>query len=334
MRYKEMFNSVDAHVAGQPLRLITFGVPRLEPAPLREQIEEMRSKYDHIRNWLLAEPRGHAGMTGALLVPSIDPDIDYGVIFMSAGGYKPLSGHGMIALATILIDTGVVPIDGPDTRIDFETFSGPIQARASVDQGRVRGVRFRNVPSFRLRHELPIEVYGSTMYVDVAYGGNWYAIAKAKDLGVDLDRDHALAIKQAGLAVAREVAKATTVDHPLDPALGGLFGTVLLGDPRSDESTSRNATVYLDGLIDRSPCGTGMAATMACMAADGDLDVGHPFVAESILDTTMTGRIVGSTQVGDREGIVTEITGKGQVTGSHQFFVDPTDPVSAGFILL
>jgi proline racemase len=333
VRWKEMFTSIDGHVAGQPLRLITFGVPRVAPAPIREQVAEFQEKYDHIRRWLLAEPRGYAGLTGAVLLPSLDPEIDYGVVFMSAGGYKPLSGHGMIALTTILIDSGTIPIDGPDTRVNFDTFAGPIQARASVDQGRVRGVRFRNIASFRLQKDLEITVNDRPIKVDISFGGNWYAIARAEDLGVSLEADASLELTQAGLAVSRAVANIIDPIHPLDPALSGLFGTVIVGNPRSEDSSSRNATVYLDGLVDRSPCGTGMAATMAGLVADGKLEVSQPFVSESVVNTYLTGRVVHSTTVGDYPGIIAEIAGRGQVTGTHTFYVEPNDPLADGFVL-
>ncbi len=334
MRWKEIFSTIDSHVGGQPLRLITFGAPRLTPAPLRDQITEMQQKYDYIRGWLLAEPRGHSGMTGALLVPSIDPDIDHGVIFMSAGGYKPMSGHGMIALATTLIETGTVPTGSPEVRINFETWAGPIQARASVDNGRVQGVRFRNVPSFRTYKDLEVPYRDGTVKVDVAYGGNWYAIARSEDLGVDLETNNAPAIKAAGLAISEAVTSEIAMEHPLDPGLGGIFGTVILGDAKSDDANTRNATVYLNGLIDRSPCGTGMSATMACMAADGELQVGQTYVSESLMDSTMTGRISTTVEVDGHSGIIAEITGRGQVTGMHQFFIDPSDPLGQGFVLL
>lgn len=334
MRWREIFSTIDSHVGGQPLRLITFGAPKLTSAPLREQISEMQQKYDYIRGWLLAEPRGHSGMTGALLVPSVTPDVDYGVIFMSAGGYKPMSGHGMIALATTLIESGTIPTEGPEVRINFETWAGPIQARATVDKGKVRGVRFRNVPSFRTHKDLEIPYGNGTIRVDVAYGGNWYAITRAEDLGITLETDHALTIKAAGLAVCEAVTSTIDVEHPLDPGLGGIFGTVILGAPSSDEATTRNATVYLNGLIDRSPCGTGMSATMACMAEDGELQVGHPYVSESLMGSTMTGRISTTLEVDEHPAIIAEITGRGQVTGMHQFFVDPADPLGQGFVLL
>ncbi len=328
-----MLTTIDAHVAGQPLRLVTFGVPRIAAAPVREQIALFQKDHDAIRRWLLAEPRGHAGLTGAVLLPSLDPEIDYGVIFMSAGGYKPMSGHGMIALTTILIESGAAPADGPDTRITFDTFSGPIQARASVDQGRVRNVRFRNVPAFRQHKDVEITVGDRRMTVDIAYGGNWYAIVRAEDAGVSLEAGAAKALSEMGVAISQEVGNRFDIVHPVDPALSGIFGTVFLGDPTSDEADSRNATVYLDGLIDRSPCATGMAATMAARAADGKLDVSQPYVSESVVDTFMTGRIVNNTAVGEFPGVIVEIAGRGQVTGTHTFYVDPSDPLADGFVL-
>lgn len=328
-----MFTTIDAHVAGQPLRLITFGVPRIPAGPVREQIALFQSKYDYIRRWLMAEPRGHAGLTGAVLLPSLDPEIDYGVIFMSAGGYKPMSGHGMIALATILIDSGTMPVDGPDTRITFDTFSGPIQARASIDQGRVRNVRFRNVPSFRLHKDVEVSVRDRDVKVDIAYGGNWYAIVKAEDAGISLEAESSKALSEMGVAISQEIGNRFDLVHPVDPELSGIFGTVFLGAPTGDDADNRNATVYLDGLIDRSPCATGMAATMASLAADGQLDVSQPYVSESIVDTYLTGRIVNNTTVGEYPGIIVEIAARGQVTGTHTFYVDPSDALADGFVL-
>jgi proline racemase len=332
VRWNEVFSSIDAHVAGQPLRLITFGVPRLKNAPVRAQYAEMEQRYDHMRIWLLTEPRGYTGMTGAILLPPGNLDVDYGVIFMSGGGYTPLSGHGVIALATTLIETGSVPIDGPDTRITFDTYLGPIQARASVDQGRVRNVRFRNVPSFRMAHDLAIEVNNRRLSVDVAYGGNWYAIVDAEDLGVSLEPAHSAELSRLGNAVLRATSNEMDIVHPEDPDVAGLYGVVIRGAPKSEDSSSRNVTIYSGGLIDRSPCATGMAATMACMAADGELSVSDSFVSESIVDTTMTGRIVVGTEVGEYPAVTVEIAARGAVTGMHQFFINPAEVTTSGFM--
>ena len=333
MRSQSIFSTVDAHVGGQAFRLVVFGAPQLAPGSLREQEQQMRDRFDYVRTWLLTEPRGYAGMTGAILVNSSDPDIDYGVIFMSGGGYKPMSGHGMIALATALIDSGSVPADGPEIRINFETLAGPIQARASVDRGQVRSVRFRNVPSFRLAKALEIPFRDRVITVDVAYGGNWYAIARAEDVGVALDAAHELDLKVAGIEISRAANAAIEMVHPIDPHLHGVFGTVILGTSHSDEVSSRNATVYLDGLLDRSPCGTGMSATMACLVADGQLQVGQTFSSESIIQSYMTGRVIRTEDVGGYAAVVTEIAGRGQITGMHQFLVDPGDPFGRGSVM-
>ncbi len=328
-----MFSSVDAHAAGQAFRLVTLGVPRLEATTIREQVAEMRDRYDHMRLWLFTEPRGHAGMTGALLVPSTHPEVDYGVIFMHAGGYSSMSGHGVIALATALIESGTVQVQGPDTRITFETPAGHVQARATIDQGRVRGVRFRNVPAFRLAQGLEIEIEAQRVHVDVAFGGAWFAIARAEELGVELDQASAPELLRLGVRIMHATANALDVVHPEDPGLVGLSGAVIMGAPHSDDATSRNATVRAGGQIDRSPCGTGISATMACLVADGELAVGDTFLSESIVDTVMTGRIVVATTVGGLPGVITEIAGRGAITGMHQFVVDPTDTLPAGYAL-
>lgn len=333
MRWSHTFSTVDVHVAGQPLRLITYGVPQIRATALRDQVAELRERYDHIRRWLLGEPRGRAGMNGAILLPAADPHVDYGVAFLSTSGYLPLLGHGVIALATALIDTGAVPVDGPDTRITFETLAGVVQARAMIDQGRVRTVRFRNVPSFRLMHEMPIDVGGRSVRVDVAYGGAWYAIVRAEDLGVPLEAGVAPELSRLGVEIVRATANALDVVHPVSPNLAGLQGTVFLGAPHADDSTSRNVTVSAEGQIDRSPCGTGMSATMACLAADGRLGIGDSFICESIIDTVLAGRIVEGTSVGDYPAIVTELAGRGSLTGLHQFVTDPADVLPGGFVL-
>lgn len=331
MRWNEVFSSVDAQVAGQAMRLVTFGVPRFHEATVRGQYAEMRERHDHMRTWLFAEPRGYSGMTGVVLTPSTDPEIDHGVIFMSALGYSKLSGHGVIGLATALIETGAVRVDGPDTRITFDTFVGPIQARASVDRGIVRSVRFRNVPAFRLVHDLALELEDRRVSVDIAYGGNWYAVVRAGDLGVSLDRADGIELARLGSEILRAASNAVDPVHPEDPELSGLAAVIIHGDPKSEDSRSRNATIYHGGLVDRSPGATGMSATMACLAADGELAVGDSFASESILDTTLSGRLVVETTVGEYPAIITEIAGRGTLTGTHQFFVDPTEALSEGF---
>ncbi|MBA2246826.1 MAG: proline racemase family protein, partial [Chloroflexia bacterium] len=303
MLLNRIFSTIDAHAAGQPLRIITHGVPPLPGVTLRDRRERLRTHHDDIRRLLLHEPRGHADMYGAVLTRPSSPDADYGVIFMTNGGYSTMCGHGIIALTTALIETGAFPNQGQETRITYETPAGVVQARASVDQGRVRAVRFRNVPAFRLARDLAIDVRDRPVTVDVAFGGAWYAIVSAEALGLSLRNARSLELIDAGMAVKHAVGNALEVVHPLDAELAGMYGTIITGPPVSPDSSLRNVTIYADGAIDRSPCGTGTSALIACRAADGELAVGDSFVNESIIDTVFTGRIVMDVPVGEFPGV-------------------------------
>jgi trans-L-3-hydroxyproline dehydratase len=333
MRTQRLFTAIDAHAGGQPLRILTSGVPPLQGATLLEKRADLASNHDDIRRLLLHEPRGHADMYGAVLTAPHARGADYGVIFMTNEGYSSMCGHGIIALATALIETGAFPTQGPETRITFETPVGLVQARASVDQGVVRAVRFRNVPAFRLAKEVDIQAWGRGLQVDVAFGGAWYAIARAADLGLDLAHAAPGELAAAGMAVKRAASAAMVVEHPVEPDLRGLYGTIITGPASASDITLRNATVYADGAIDRSPCGTGTSALVACRAADGELAVGDTLVNESITGSIFSGRIVMATTVGDMAGVITEISGRGAVTGLHQFMVNRDDPMPEGFLI-
>jgi len=330
---QRVFSTIDAHAGGQPLRIITSGIPPLKGGTVRERRDWLRHHHDDIRRVLLSEPRGHADMYGAVLIPPDGSEADYGVIFLTNDGYSTMCGHGIIALTTALIETGSFPDQGQETRISYETPAGPIQARATIDKGRVVAVRFRNVASFRLAKDLMVNVHGNDITVDVAFGGAWYAIVPDHALGLDLSRSSAMELISAGMAVKRAVSDAIDVVHPTDPDLAGLYGTIITGTPNSPDATLRNATVYADGAIDRSPCGTGTSALLASRAADRQSRVGDTFVNESLTDSVFTGRIVVDTRAGDIPAVITEISGRGAVTGMHQFFVDSADPLRDGFRL-
>jgi trans-L-3-hydroxyproline dehydratase len=270
-------------------------------------------------------------MYGAVLTAPAASEADYGVIFMTNSGYSTMCGHGIIALTTALIETGSFADQGQETRITYETPAGQIQARASIDKGRVVAVRFRNVPAFRFVKDLVVPVTGADVSVDIAFGGAWYAVVPDHALGLDLSGATAMQLIAAGMAVKHAVSNAIDVFHPTDPDLAGLYGTIITGAPKSEDSTIRNATIYADGAIDRSPCGTGTSALLACRSADGEIKVGDAFINESMTDSVFSGRIVVETMAGDFPAVITEIAGRGAVTGLHQFLVDPTDPLREGF---
>lgn len=309
------------------------GIPPLKGNTYREKRDYLRTHHDDIRRTLLQEPRGHQDMYGAVLLRSTTPEADYGVVFMTNEGYSTMCGHGIIALATALIETGQFPSQGPETRITLETPAGLVQARASVADGRVRAVRFRNVPAFRLVHDLEITVGGQAIEVDVAFGGAWYAVVSAEDLGISLGKARSRDLVHAGMAVKAAVSNALDVVHPTDPNLSGLYGVILVDEPSESDLSMRNATIYANGSLDRSPCGTGTSALVACMAAEGTMDVGDTLSNESLTGSVFTGRIVMAATIGEYEGVVTEIAGRAAVTGMHQFMVDYDDPMPEGFLL-
>ncbi len=333
MRSERVLTTIDAHAGGSLVRILTHGSPRLRGTTIRERIADMRINHDHIRRQLLFEPRGHAGLSGAILIPPSNAEADYGVIFMTNGGYGVISGHGLIAITTALVETGAVPVEGPEVRISFETMVGVVQARATVDQGRVLAVRFRNVPAFRLVKALPIEVMGRAMTVDIAYGGAWYAVVPADALGIELKAGSVPELIRAGMAVRRAASNALDIVHPEDDEIAGLYGTIITAPPRTEDASVLSATVYADGALDRSPCGTGTSALIACLASDGELGVGDTFNNESLIGSIFAGRVVVPTAVAEYPAIVTEISGRGAVVALNQFFVDPADMFRDGFVL-
>ena len=333
MEPARVFTTIDAHAAGEPLRLITSGVPDLPGATILERRQFMAEHHDDIRQVLLFEPRGHADMYGAVLTPPVTEAADFGVIFLTNEGYSSMCGHGVIALTTILLERGLVERGEARTEIVFDSPAGLIRATATLAAGQVNSVAFRNVPAFRLAQNLQIETSRGAVRADVAFGGAFYAIVNAADLGLEVLPEHADALRAAGMEIKRAVDARMNVVHPEEPRLRGMYGTIITEGPRTAIGSGRNMTIYAEGAIDRSPCGTGTSARLACLYADGELALNAPFVHESVIGTTFTGRILQETTVGAFPAVVTEIAGSGYLTGLHQFIVDPDDPTRQGFLV-
>ena len=289
-------------------------------------------RLDHLRRALMLEPRGHADMYGALLTEPASPDGHAGVLFMHNEGWSTMCGHGIIAVTTIALERGL--IEPGEAEIRYDTPAGRVVARAAVvesPQGRrVPSVSFLNVPSFVFEAGLPVSVGGRTLPVDVAFGGAFYAIVDAEAAGVPVLPTRLSELRSLGMAIAREVERVRQVVHPLDEGLKGIYGTIFTGPPQGDAHL-RNVTVFADAEVDRSPCGTGTAAVMAVLSEMGLLFEEAPFVHESIVGTTFTGRLVGRTRVGERAAIVPSIEGSAWITGEHAFLIDGDDPLKAGF---
>lgn len=335
MRFERAIGAIDAHAGGEPLRIVSSGVPPLRGATMLARREDMLSRFDHLRRLLMWEPRGHDGMYGCILTPPVSPEADFGVLFMHNEGYSTMCGHGIIALTTALCETGAFPGEDGVTAIAYDSPAGLIRARARVSAGRVQEVTFENVPSFLFVKDLQVRVGGAEVVVDVVYGGAFYALVPLEALAPEQSIEPGAAgpLVQIGMEVKRAVEEALEVTHPTEPGLHGLYGTILTGPPHHAGAHGRNVTIFAEGQVDRSPCGTGTAARLAALYAPGVLGLGEDYVHESIVGSTFRGRIVGETVVGSYPAVIPEITGRGFITGFQQFVLDVDDEVGRGFLV-
>jgi trans-L-3-hydroxyproline dehydratase len=273
-------------------------------------------------------------MYGCIVVPPVTDHADFGVLFTHNEGFSTMCGHGIIGVVTVVLELGLVPFTGPETRVGIDTPAGFVEAWAQQRNGRVDSVRFVNVRSFVMTRDAEVHVpgFGSIRY-DVAFGGAFYALVEAGDLGLTLEPAMVDRITEAGRAIKRAVVARGEPAHPEDPDLGFLYGTIFVGPAEGDGHHSRNVCVFADGEVDRSPTGTGVSARIALHRSRGELDEGQTVVIESILGTTFTGRSLGPARVGPYGGVVPEVTGSAFITGRNELLLDPEDPLREGFLL-
>lgn len=335
MRFSRLISTIEAHAGGEPLRIVTAGVPPLPGATMLERRTAMLERHDHLRRLTMWEPRGHADMYGCLLTPPVTPGATHGVLFMHNEGYSTMCGHGIIALTTALIECGMVPRGGPITEVGYDTPAGFVLARAEVDDDRVRRVTFQNVLSFVHTAALPVMVGGREVCVDVAFGGAFYALVEASALAPDLAVEPGRVgdLVALGMAVKRAVESAATIAHPDEPGLRGIYGTIITGPARHPDAHSRNVTIFAEGEVDRSPTGTGVSARLAAHHARGEVAVGQEIAIESIIGSRFTGRIIGEARVGNHAAVLPEVGGRGFISGFSQFVLDPEDEAGHGFLV-
>ncbi|HVL68854.1 MAG TPA: proline racemase family protein [Vicinamibacterales bacterium] len=338
--------TIDAHTAGEPLRLIVDGFPPVQGRTILEQRDFAREHYDHLRRALMHEPRGHADMYGALLTPPEHEGSHAGILFMHNEGFSTMCGHGMIAVATILIERGMMDLpreaDG-SVRLTLDAPAGQIRTRARMDAARVAAVSFRNVPSFVLHPAVPVKLGTREIRADVAFGGAFYAIVDSEAVGIPILPERLADLRRIGMDIKHAVETAVTVAHPLEPGLHGIYGTIFTGPPHHERADLRNVTVFADAEVDRSPCGSGTAAVMAVLSAMGMfVEPDQVFAHESIIGTLFRGRVAerttlpipNSTTPDSRlEAIVPEIEGEAYIIGESTFIIDERDPLKYGFRL-
>ena len=344
MKISNMIQAIDLHACGEPGRVIVGGVLDVPGATMFEKMRYFESEADDLRKRMLREPRGYPAANCNLILPPTHPDADAGYIIMEQVEYPPMSGTNTICVTTALIETGMVAVSEPTTRLTLETPASLIGIEAEVRDGKVKRVTFENVPAFAVHLDKTLEVpQVGAVKVDVAWGGMFYAIVEAGALGLTITPDQGGEIVRLGEMVKAAAREQLPVVHPENPDIKDITIAVVSGPPTHPEADLKNAVVVstgrLDwdrpstwtGAIDRSPCGTGTCAKMASLHAKGLLALDQDFNHEGILGTIFTGRLIRKTRVGPYEAVVPRLSGQAWVTGFASYVVDPDDPFPNGF---
>jgi len=326
--------TIDAHTAGEPFRVFSGGYPELPGETMLERRRIAREHFDHLRTALMWEPRGHADMYGCIVTPPVSEGADFGVLFTHNEGYSSMCGHGIIAMATIAVETGMVPVESPETEIGIDTPAGLVRAWARIENGRVISVRFHNVPSYAaaLDQELEVPGLGRVRY-DLAYGGAFYAYVDAADVGLRCEPGAFRQLIEKGISVKHAFMADREIVHPFEEELSFLYGVVFVESSPAPGVHSRNVCVFADGEVDRSPTGTSVSARLAIHRARGEIGIGEEIVIESLIGSRFSGRVVEDTDFGPHRAVIPEVEGRAHITGRHDFVLDPEDQLRHGFIL-
>jgi len=340
-RYSRVIRAVDAHACGEPGRVIVGGVPDVPGATMFEKKCWLEQNADHIRKLMLREPRGYPAANCNVILPPANPEADAGFVIMEQAEYPPMSGTNTICVTTVLIETGMVRAQEPLTRLKLDTPAGLIDVEAEVRDGKVKRVTFRNVPAFATHLDRVIHVEGlGKVRVDVAFGGMFYVIADAEELGLRLVPENAREIARVCEAIKFAARAELPVVHPENPGIAGITIGQISGKPMRADAHRKNAVVVstgeLDrpatlGALDRSPCGTGTCSKMAVLHAKGQLGLGQDFVHEGILGTIFTGRLIEETHVGSYPAVIPALSGQAWITGFAEYVLDGDDPFPEGF---
>jgi len=346
MRASRMVMAVDLHAAGEPGRVILGGVSDVPGASMFEKRSYLEEHMDGLRKLMLREPRGYPALCCNVVLPPTDRRAAAGFVIMEQMEYPPMSGTNVICTATALLEMGVVEAGEPETHFLLEAPAGLIGITAAIEAGRAKSITFENVPAFAVHLDAPVEVpQVGTVKVDVAYGGMFYAIVEAEQVGLEITPDQGRDIVRLGEMIKAAAREQLPVTHPENPAISGV-SILEFSAPANRAGVSRRNTVVIStgpfdwsrpetwtGILDRSPCGTGTCAKMAVLHARNQLGLNQDFVHEGILGTTFTGRLLRSTKVGPYQAVVPAITGSAYIYAVSNYVLDPADPFPEGFTL-
>jgi trans-L-3-hydroxyproline dehydratase len=313
--------------------VIVSGFPELPGGTILERRRYARQHCDELRRALMWEPRGHADMYGCLLTPAVTPEADFGVLFLHNEGFSTMCGHGIIGVCKVVLETGMLPMQEPETRIGIDTPAGFVTAFARTDGKHVKSVYFHNVPSYAAELDCVVEVpgFGAKKY-DLAFGGAFYAYVKAEDFGLTCAPEEYRKLIETGMAIKKAVMASRQIEHPFEADLNFLYGTIFIAPPIGD-ADSRNVCIFADGEVDRCPTGTGVSGRVAIHYARGEIGLGQAMVIESIIGSRFMAAVLEETAFGPYKAVVPRVEGRAFITGQHRFYIDPEDPLRDGFIL-
>lgn len=330
--FQHSFQTIETHTVGEPTRIIVAGFPEPEGGTMMERKEYYEENYDTYRQALMAEPHGHRDMVGALLMEPAKPEADLGVIFMDTHRWIIMCGHATMGCATAAVEAGLVPVKEPFTEIKFDTPAGMVLATVKVENGKAIEVTIENVPSFLYADNISVMMDGKEVPLQISFGGSFFALVDTSKIGYELTPPAVPELTQFGMKLLRKLNDQVKVTHPeLGPSRVGnceFFGP--LKKPGSDQC---NMVCSEQGMVDRSPCGTGTSAKMAALYAKGKLDIGEQFINENWTGARFRGVIRSVTDIGNFKGIIPAITGSAYICGMSTHLLDPLDPLQYGFLI-
>lgn len=326
--------TLDANTGGEPLRIITGGMPELKGNTLLECRRYMKDNYDYLRKALMWEPRGHSDQYGCVVLNAFKPEADFSVIFLHNEGYSTMCGHAIIALTKVMLETGAFEMQEPLTRLVIEVPSGLVTSYAECSNGKVTNVYFHNVPSFAPLLNQKVKVSGlGEINFDLSFGGAFYAYVNAEECKVKMIPEDYRNMIETGMAIKQAVMENYEIIHPFEKDLSFLYGTIFMGPALTDGIDSRNVCIFADGEVDRSPTGSGVAGRMALHYAKGEIKLKEKMTIESILGSVFTGSVYDETTFGKYKAVIPQVEGIAYINGKNEFYIDPADPLKHGFIL-
>ncbi|WP_156456288.1 proline racemase family protein [Abyssisolibacter fermentans] len=337
INFTRMITAIDAHTAGEPLRIITSGLPPIKGNTILEKRKFMLKNYDDIRKMLMLEPRGHSGMYGCIITPPVTSDGDFGVLFTHNEGLSTMCGHGIIAVTKVAIEVGMLKCTEGINVVKIDSPAGRIVAYANIQNDKVQKISFENVPSFVYAENIKVNVEGiGEVTADIAYGGAFYVYIDAQKIGLTVDPKHIEKLVKIGMEIKYKVMDAMDVVHPIERGIKGIYGTIITGplNIKGDTIESNNVCIFADGQIDRSPTGTGTAGRVALLYKKGVMKKGMTLINKSIIDTIFEGKINDFTSISNLDAVIPEVSGNAFITGFNQLVLDPDDPIPEGFRII